>query len=156
MKRLHLFICSSSLLLDLGGCSFVSYVLDFSPTTELKQLNVVAEVNANQNMATALDVVFVFDKNALAVLPKTGPDWFTNKNALINGLASGVAVLSLQIPPASTVSGQPLPKNFKKAIAVLSYANYLSAEGQAVGNLTPFKCALLTLTSTQISYTSCS
>ena len=142
-------------LLYMSGCSLPRNGLEFPPTTKLKQLNVVAEIGANQNTATALDLVFVFDKTALPLLPKTGPDWFANKQALLAGLASGVAVLSLQVPPASKVIATPLPQAHEKAIAVYSYANYLSAAGQAMGDLTPYPCVQITLGSTQISYANC-
>lgn len=156
MKRLILTVGNIYLMACLSACGFASNDQDYRTTSELNQINVVAQIDANQNMATALDVVFVFDKNALSVLPKTGPDWFANKSALLANLASGVAVMSLQIPPASTVSGGPMPNGYKKAIAVYSYANYLSTDGHAMGNITSFKCALLTLSSTQISYSDCS
>ena len=69
-------------LLYMSGCSLPRYGLDSPPTTKLRQLNVVAEIGANQNMAIALDVVFVFDKTALPLQPKTGLDWFATKQAL--------------------------------------------------------------------------
>ena len=142
-------------LLYMSGCSLPRNLMDSPPTTKLRQLNVVAEIGANQNTATTLDLVFVFDKSALLLLPKTGPDWFANKQALLASLASGVAVLSLQVPPVSTVIATPLPHGHEKAIAVYSYANYLGAAGQAMGDLTPYPCVQITLGSTQISYANC-
>lgn len=142
-------------LLSVSGCGFISYALDYSPTTSLKTLNIVAELDANQNMGTEVDVVFVFDKNAVAILPKTSPDWFASRDALQAGLASGIAVLGVQVVPGSTVTNQALPSGYGKAVYVYSYASYVSADGQAVANITAYKCALITLRNTQISYTSC-
>jgi type VI secretion system protein len=139
----------------LAGCNVLSNLLDFSTKTALKELDVVAEVGANQDMATALDVVFVIDKNALPVLPRTGPEWFANKGPLLDGLASGVIVLSLQMSTPDQIRAQPLPKGYERALAVYSYANYLSPGGQPLGNLTTFRCALITLKSTRITYQSC-
>ena len=155
MRSASLFIVILLGVMHLGACSFISYAMDYKSTTDLKQINVVAQLDANLNMATAIDVVFVFDKNALAVLPKTGPDWFDNKSVLMTNLGGALAVLPLEIPPASKVSNQPLPHGYKKAIAVYSYANYLSVKGQAMGNLTSYACAQVTLSRKQISYASC-
>lgn len=154
MRIVNAFLGTAALL-AVSGCGFISHALDYSPTTPLKTLNIVAELDANQNMGTEVDLVFVFDKNAAAVLPKTSPDWFANRDALQAGLASGIAVLGVQVVPGSTVTNQPLPGGYGKAVYVYSYASYVSAGGQAVANLTAYKCALITLRSTQISYTSC-
>jgi type VI secretion system protein len=80
MKRAPLFIAILLCMLSLGACSFISYAMDYKSTTDLKQIKVVALHDANLKMSTAIDVVFVFDKNILAVLPKTGPDWFGGRS----------------------------------------------------------------------------
>lgn len=130
----------------LTGCSS-------PPRTTIKNVQVVAEVNANQNTATALDIVFVYDTTAASLLPKTGPDWFDKKAALVSGLATGIDVVSLQIPPAMAVNVK-LPSNAGKAIGVYSYANYLGAAGQPMGNLTPYKKMAIRLTPDTILYSS--
>lgn len=154
--RLKIFAASLTTLLLLGACSSLSDVMDFGLGTHHKQIKIVAQVAANQNMATALDLVFVFDPNALPLLPKTGPDWFANKTPLLASLSSALSVVSLQIPPMSTIAQVALPKGHEKAIAVYSYANYLSEDGLARGNLTPYRCVLINLATTQVQYTSCS
>lgn len=134
-----------ALAATLPGCSSTP------PRTAIKEIQVVAEVNANQNTATALDIVFAYDTASASLLPKTGPDWFDKKAALMNGLATGIDVVSLQIPPAMTVH-VPLPAKAGKAIGVYSYANYLGAAGQPVGNLTPYKKMTIRLTPDTIVY----
>jgi len=121
------------------------------PTTDLTRIDVVAQAGANQNSATALDIVFVFDANSAALLPKTGPDWFARKAALVDGLATGIAVVSLQVPPAMTLS-VALPKHHAKAIGVYSYANYIEPAGQAMANLTPFRRMTIGLAPGRIVY----
>jgi type VI secretion system protein len=153
--RLNLLAASLSTLLVLSACSALSDVKDLRVDSHRRQIKVVAQVSANQDMATALDVVFVFDPNALLLLPKTGPDWFANKTPLLASFSSGLSVASLQIPPASTIAQMALPKGHEKAIAVYSYANYLSEAGQAAGNLTPYRCVLINLATTQVYYTNC-
>lgn len=143
-KALFLPIALTALL---TGCS------SSPPRTSIKDIQVVAEVNANQNTATALDIVFVYDTTAASLLPKTGPDWFDKKSALVNGLATGIDVVSLQIPPAMAVDVK-LPSRASKAIGVYSYANYLGAAGQPLGNLTPYKKMAIRLTPDTILYSS--
>ncbi|RDU94732.1 hypothetical protein [Trinickia dinghuensis] len=131
----------------LAACSW----LGFSKHAAVSQIKVVAQVDADQNAATQLDIVFVYDNSVLGLLPSTGPDWFQKKDALISGLANDIDVVSLQVPPA-TVAGPTLPKRHGKAIAVYVYANYLSPAGQAKGNITPYKNVTIWLTATTIQY----
>jgi type VI secretion system protein len=133
----------------LGGCSTVAKF--FPPSTKLKQIEVVAEIGANQGTATALDIVFVYDSNAVSLLPKTGPAWFAQKDALVAGLASGIEVVSLQVPPATLVN-VPLTSHNRSALGVYGFANYLTVSGQAAGNLTPYKNMQIWLTPSTVLY----
>lgn len=134
-----------ALLALLAACS------SSPPKTAVKSIQVLAEINANRNTATALDVVFVYDAASAGMLPKTGPGWFDKKAALVNGLAKSIDVVPLQVPPAMTVK-VPLPEKHSKAIGVYSYANYLEAAGQPMGNLTPYKHITIRLTPDNIVY----
>lgn len=125
----------------LASCSLFSG----PKTTSLSQIRVVAEVNANQDSATELDVVFVYDSDAMAQLPKTGPQWFDSKAALMAGVASAIDVVSVQIPPA-TLADVRLPARHSSAIAVYVYANYLSTAGQPMSNITPYRKVTIWLT----------
>ncbi len=120
--------------------------------TIINGIQVVAEIGSNQNTATPIDIVFVYDSNSVGLMPKTGPDWFNQKAALVSGLATSIDVVSLQVPPATLVNA-PLPARYEKAIGVYSFANYISPDGQPVGNLTPYKKMLIWLTPTTIVYT---
>ncbi len=144
-------VCLTTLL---GGCALGKWA-GIVPLNPLKTLEVVAQVGANQDTATAIDIVWVFDSTALAALPKTGPLWFANKAALQANLATSLAVVSLEVAPASALQSVPLPAKHGKAIAVLAFANTLAVAGQAVGTLTPFKCALITLAPASVAYAAC-
>lgn len=124
-----------------------------SKSAAVAQIGLVAEVNANQNSATQLDIVFVYDSNAVALLPTTGPDWFSKKTATMDGLATSIDVVSLQIPP-QTLASPELPRRHGKAIGVYVFANYLSSTGQARGNITPYKNVTIWLTPTTVLYKS--
>lgn len=133
-----------ALLASLAGC--VS-----TPKTEVKNILVVAESNANRNTATALDIVFVYDTTSAGLLPKTGPEWFDKKAGLVSGLAKGIDVVSLQVPPEMTVE-VALPKRYAAAIGVYSYANYLEPAGQPMGNLTPYQQTTIRLAPDNVVY----
>lgn len=138
MRRL-LSLSAACLLALLAACS------SGPPKTALKGIQLIAESEANSGvLATAVDVVFVYDSATASLLPKSGPDWFARKAALMNSLATGIDVVSIEIPPAK-VYDVPLPARASKAIGVYSFANYLSAGGQAMGNLTPFKTMTIRL-----------
>jgi type VI secretion system protein len=128
----------------LGSCGAL-------PPTSLKQIQVVAEIGANQDTATALDIVFVYDSNAVSLLPKTGPAWFAQKAALVAGLATSIEVVSLQVPPVTLVT-VPLTAHNEKAVGVYGFANYLTVSGQAAGNLTPYKSMQIWLTPSTVLY----
>jgi type VI secretion system protein len=129
--------CLQNVFLALALASCASKL----PPTGLQTIQVLADVNANQNNATALDLVFVYDSSTLPLLPKSGPEWFDKKAALVAGLATAIDVVSLQIPPASNVNlpaAPPFPARYAKAVGVYGYANYVTPAGQAVLNLTPY------------------
>ena len=132
------------------GCALAA-CSGIPPKTVINHIQVLADIDANQNSATALDIVFVYDSNALGLLPKTGPEWFNHKSILINTLATSMDLVSIEIPPGTTVA-LALPKNYEKAIAVYSFANYVGSAGQPMGNLTPFKNMTIHLTSDTIQY----
>ncbi|WP_211472483.1 hypothetical protein [Collimonas humicola] len=132
------------LLSTLVGCSTPS-------KTAIDSIQVVAESGANQNTTTALDIVFVYDATSAGLLPKAGPDWFDKKAALINGLAAGIEVVSLQVAPEMIVN-VPLPKRHNDAFGVYSFSNYIAAAGQARGNLTAYKTMTIRLTPDNIVY----
>ncbi len=144
--RTRFFLPALLLSLAIAGCSLFG-----PPTTALRELQVVAETASNQDAATALDIVFVYDATSASLLPKSGPDWFQNKAALTANLASNLDVVSLQIPP-TTVVDVDLPQRSRKAIAVYSYANYIAVAGQPMGNLTPFRKMTIRLAPDAVIY----
>ena len=122
-----------------------------TPRTPINNIKIIAQLGANQNVATAIDIVFVYDTTSTSMLPKSGPDWFSNKAALMSGLATNIDVVSLQIPPATTLT-VPLPDRYSHAVAVYSSANYITAGGQPVGNLTPYETMMIQLTPDNVIY----
>ncbi|WP_338847058.1 hypothetical protein V8J88_25245 [Massilia sp. W12] len=132
------------LLLALAACKSLA-------PTKLLQIKIAAELNANQNIATAIDIVFAYDENAVKIMPKSGPEWFSQKTALLNGLANSVDVVALQVPPATIVE-VALPARYQQAVGVYSFANYVDPSGQPVGNLTPYKSMTIWLKPNTVTY----
>lgn len=120
--------------------------------TAIERIQIVAETGANQNSATAIDIVFAYDSTAAGMLPKTGPDWFAAKPALLNGLASAVDVVSWELPPGKVIDVS-LPARHRGAIAVYSYVNHIDQAGQALGNLTPYRGMTIRLKPNTVAYT---
>lgn len=120
-------------------------------TTRLATLKVIAEPGADQNSATALDVVFVYDAAAIEILPKTGPAWFQTKAALRAASPRAFDVVELQIPPEYALN-VALPKRSGQALRVVAYANYISEAGHPALNLTDAKHAVIRLKPAAIEY----
>ena len=139
------------LSISLVLCGVLAACSSTPPTTDIRGIKVIAEDGANQGIATAIDIVFVYDTTSASLLPKSGPEWFDRKAALMAGLAKGIDVVSLQVPPVTTVD-VPLPKHAGKAIGVYSFANYVSPAGQPMGNLTPYRTMTIRLTPESVAY----
>ncbi|HEV2623088.1 MAG TPA: hypothetical protein VGU65_13500 [Frateuria sp.] len=129
------------LLLALAGCGIARP----PPTSVLGQLGVVAEPGANDDAATALDVVFVYDPQAGSLLPLTGPEWFARKVAYRQNLGSAIDVVSLELAPATTVRDVALPPRYRRAVAVYAYASYLAPAGQPRLSLGAYPRAVIRL-----------
>ncbi len=98
----------------LSSCSLLSM---FKSNNSLRSIQLAAEINANQNTATNIDIAFLYDDQAVALLPKTGPEWFEKKQALMLSMATSIEVVSLQMPPA-TLANVSLPARHAKAVGV--------------------------------------
>ena len=141
-------------LLSLGllaGCGSIKSKLGIGPPrADLRSLAMIAEQGANQGNATQIDIVVVYDNSVVARLPKTGPDWFRQRDALQKELAVAIEVVSLEVDTPSARFAVKLPKKIKKSYAVYAFANYVSPEGWPLIALAPYKKATLRLQSTSI------
>lgn len=148
-KFLIVAIAASCLL---GGCSSVNV----NAQNPLRRVLIEAHGNANNDLATAVDIVLIYDAYILPVLPKSAPEWFDKKTSLLAGFSQKIEVISVQIPPASASVLVQLPKNISKAVSVVSYANYIASEGQLRGHLDTHTCTRIILEAFRISYAECS
>jgi type VI secretion system protein len=146
--------CIVLALAAFSGCGTIANLLPgHQKTTSLSSLRVAAPPGANLNSAVLLDIVFVYDATSVAMLPKSGPEWFAQRAALLSGLGKNIDVVSLQVPPATVIDPVALPSKAGKAIAVYSFANYQAKDGQARSDITAYRHAVVWLAATQITVT---
>ena len=150
MKRRSACVATVAMLMSLNGCSVMNLFSSSTPKAKLTTIGVVATDDANSNMATALDLVFVYSTEAGAMLPKTAPDWFAHRDGFIAAAPTDLDVVSLQIPPAFVMKEVALPSRHSKALQVVVYANYIAAAGQNKLVLTGVKSALIRLESKSV------
>ncbi|WGS52878.1 hypothetical protein LFL96_32410 [Paraburkholderia sp. D15] len=146
-RRCVLALVSGCALALLAACSW------FGPTkTALRGVTVFAQNGANNASATALDFVFVYDATSAALLPRTGPDWFARRAALLLSLGPKVEAVSVQLPPNQSAAPVPLPARYKKALVVYCYVNFAAPAGQGVADLTQYKRVAITLGPNTVTY----
>ncbi|AJQ97517.1 hypothetical protein [Gynuella sunshinyii] len=119
-------------VLSIPACSV------FSGRAGVNGYEVVSEPQANQDTATALDIVFIYRKELLAQLPDNAPQWFLNRAVIEGKFDTQMDVLSIEIPPGDLIPKTKLKGKQKNAKAVLLYANYLNAAAQQPINVSAF------------------
>lgn len=150
--RIVLLVLAMALLSGCGAVGKVKNLLGIGePLADLRKLSVAADPGANHGSATQLDIVLVYERNAIASLPKSGPDWFRQRAALHSSLAKQIEVVSLQVPGASAAFKVKLPKRVKKSVAVIAFANYVAPEGWPPITLTPYSKVALQLQAKSIA-----
>lgn len=136
----------------LSGCGVKRMLGIGPPRPSVKSVSVGADIDANEGNATRLDVVVVYSDAAKDAMPKTGPEWFRDRDALRSMLATDVEVVSLEVPAPSAAFQVKLPRRARnKGLAVFAYANYVAPTGWPVVALTPFKHPTLQLQAAKIA-----
>lgn len=125
------------------------------PWRHTLQIALQATNDANNSTATPVDIVFVYDENLSAWLPKTSPEWFAKKAALTSEHSSVIEIAHVEVPPGTPVQTIRLPARQQKAKAVVAFANYIDSKGQFPANLMPFKCVIITLKHDAVAYDEC-
>lgn len=152
LLRLTLLVAVGALLASCGAVSWLEKAL-YPTRSDLEQLRIIAANDANQGTATALDLVYVYNKDALPLLPASGPEWFAKKKSILASQPGNFVVVPLEIPPGMIVQ-VPLPKRSAQAVGAFLYANYLAKDGQFPINLSAFTAAEVRLKALSIEYVS--
>lgn len=136
----------------LVGCGSVKSKLGVGPPhAALRSLSVSADPGANRGNGTQLDIVVVYSSNAIAMLPKTGPDWFRQRAALEKSLGKEIRVVSVESVAPDGVFTVDLPRDTRrKGLAVYAFANYVAPEGWPPIALTRYRKVALRLQATSI------
>ena len=146
MRRLALLAMLAFAALSLEGCSVKRMLHIGPPLSKLKSVSIGADPEANQGNATQVDVVIAYSNAAVGMLPKTGPEWFQQRDALRKALATDIDVISLEVPSPSAPIRVKLPRRSRnKGLAVVAFANYVAPTGWPVVKISPYKRARLQL-----------
>ena len=128
-----------------------------APTAERlwQQVRVAASPEANQGMATALDIVLVYDVVLMPRLPVTAAQWFEQRAALQAGAGRGLQVIPLQIPASSSPQALKLPRAAAKAAGALVYAGFLPGSSPTAAPLAPHPCVQINLDAQGLKQSAC-
>lgn len=118
---------------------------------DVRHISVVADDDANQGMATALDIVFIYDDDFVRTLPTESSDWFSDRFRWIHLNPEEIDVTHLELPPGRTIQKVDLPKGYKKSIAVLVYASHLFPGGRIRLDITGLASPVIRIGSVSIS-----
>ena len=131
----------------LAGCGSIKSKLGLGPPhASLRKLSISADPGANSGNGTQLDIVVAYSSSAVAALPKTGPDWFRQRDGLKKSLGKDIEVVSVEsVSPDGTFAVELPRKTRKKGLAVYAFANYVATEGWPPIALTAYKKAALRL-----------
>lgn len=125
------------------------------PWRHTLQIALRATNDANNGTATPVDIVFVYDENLAAWLPKTSTEWFAKKAALMSEHSSVIEIAHVEVPPGTPVQTIRLPARHQEAKAVMAFANYIDSKGQFPANLMSLKCVTITLKHDTVAYDAC-
>ncbi len=138
----------------LSGCSTEALNRLFSEN-KLRELQIEARATANDNHATAVDIVFVYDANLEERMPKTATQWFARKSEIASNYPGGFDTVSLEIPSAMAINVTNFPDKHKAAVLVRSYAKMGHPSTNDSFVLTEYECAKITLTKEKSTYQEC-
>ena len=119
------------------------------------RLQVLSAEGSNQNTATVIHVVAVFDSSVLPYLPRTAPEWFGTTRAHLQVLGNRISVGEYQVLANNGLVDLPLPRGSRRAAAFVAYVNYLDPEGQAAVRMPGRGCSRLVLEERRVVYTEC-
>lgn len=118
------------MLAALAGCGVVGGA---DPIFRLSEVSLTAAPDANQDFATAVDLVIVFDPTAVQRLQSiTAADWFQQRAQIQRDFPDGIAVKRWEVVPGSTIAPWPVPDGWLEnaagdtATAGFVFADYLS------------------------------
>jgi type VI secretion system protein len=93
----------------------------------LEKITIVSEPKMNQDSATPLDIVIVYDPNLLEQLLKmSASDYFIKKNQLLKDNPSMMEAISFEVVPTQVISDIEVKLSHPNAEGAIVFANYNS------------------------------
>ena len=132
----------------LASCSAMKNLVSpgsWLPKNSLRQIDLIAEADANSTSATRINIVFLLADASAQSLPDSSREWFRNRRFYVGSLGSDALIVDLQLPPARREMNVSLPRGARKAVAVVLFADYLDADGQIRQELGGYKKVTVTL-----------
>ena len=132
----------------LTSCSAVKTLVSpgsWLPQNSLKQLDIVAEADANSTSATRINVVFLLSEASPQRLPDSSREWFRNRRHYVGSLGSDALIVDLQLPPSKQESDVAFPRGARRAGTVVLFADYIHPDGQTPVQLGGYKTVTVTL-----------
>ena len=95
------------------------------PQILIENMTIVAEQNMNNNSATPLDLVLVYDDKLLAMLlALPAGDYFAKREQLIKDNSGLMEIISFEMTPAQVLPDQPVQYLTPNPAGAILYANY--------------------------------
>lgn len=125
LKTMGLFLGAGGLVLSLISCS--STDTDNEPDVNLEKISISLDFDANQDSATAVDLVFVYDPNLLKALMKMkASDYFASSDQIKRDYPEMVEVMHWELTPGQVAIEHPVTEKSDYPIAAFLFADYFS------------------------------
>ncbi len=150
MSRFSILLLIAFGINSITACSFNPMKL--IANNDLESLSFTTLANANENSATAIDVVFITDAEVIKLMPITSAAWFNQRGNLLNSHSLGI--ISIEMAPLKTLKNITLPKDYESAAAIFVYFNMLTDQ-PVIRIPADEKCINITAAEKAVSYQIC-
>lgn len=129
-----------------SGCSF------FMTRSDLDSVSIMADANANNNMAAAVDLVLVTNKQLANSLPKNSLVWFSERDTWLDNNPGSLQSILVEVPPRKELKKVPIPFRLFGYYQVNAYIKYFDKNGQNRIDLSNYDDAYITLSNDKVTY----
>lgn len=124
----------------------------FFGKSDLASVKISALTDANDDMATAVDLVLVSDKQLAKELPKNSLVWFEQKETWLDNNPTAITSMLIEVPPKKDIEEIKIPWNLWGYYQVSAYLKYFDKGGQNKLDLTDFEDAYITLSDKKVEF----
>ena len=117
-KAIALSICLTS-------CAAMEAFTGKGPQILIENIKIVAERNMNNNSATPLDLVLVYDEKLLGILlGLTANDYFAKRQQLLKDNSGMMEAISFEMTPSQVLPDYQVKYLYPNPAGAILYANY--------------------------------